>query len=261
VSGLRRAWPALCIAALTLLSGTTLAQDTVRVLSYNIRHGAGMDMQLDLERVAAVIRSLDPDVVLLQEVDLRTRRTGGVDQASLLSDVTDLPHHAFGRFMDYDGGQYGMAVLSSTPILEHWNHRLPDGEEPRTTLAARIRPATEGAEIIFAGIHLYRTEAERFAQAKRLIEIFEAEPAAVVLVGDFNSQPGDAVMRLLGGEWKMPAKPTRAHNTWPADEPRVEIDHVLYRPEQRFAVLEYRVVEETMASDHRPVLIVLEVSR
>jgi endonuclease/exonuclease/phosphatase family metal-dependent hydrolase len=57
------------------------AQDTVRVLSYNVRHGEGMDLVVDLERTAAVIRTLDPHVVLLQEIDSAAGRTGGVDQA------------------------------------------------------------------------------------------------------------------------------------------------------------------------------------
>ena len=261
MSGPRRARTALSIAALALLSDPASAQDTIRVLSYNIRHGVGMDMQLDLERVAAVIRSLDPDVVLLQEVDLHTQRTRQTDQADVLSRLTDLPHYAFGSFMEYDGGQYGMAVLSAAPILDFRNHRLPDGEEPRTTLAARIRPAPDATEIVFAGIHLYRTEAERLAQATELVEIFATEVAPVVLVGDFNSQLDDPVMRLLGASWWTPPKPDGARLTWPADEPRVEIDHVLYRPERRFAVAEYRVVEEPTASDHRPVLIVLVVTR
>jgi endonuclease/exonuclease/phosphatase family metal-dependent hydrolase len=231
------------------------AQDTVRVLSYNILHGAGMDRQLDLERTARVIRTLEPDVVLLQEVDSCTRRTDGIDQAQALAELTGLRHHAFGRFMDYDGGAYGMAILSAAPILALENHVLPQGAEPRSALAARIQPTPSAPEIVFVGIHLYRTEAERFAQANVLVDLFAEEAAPVLLVGDFNSEPGDAVMRLLGTHWKLPAKPSDDRLTWPADEPRREIDHVMYRPEERIGVIEYRVIDERVASDHRPVLL------
>ena len=256
----RCAWARAGLLAAALCGATgAQAQDTLRVLSYNVRHGAGMDLVVDLERTAAVIRALDPHVVLLQEIDSCTARTGGVDQTRELASRTGLPHYAFGRFMTYDGGAYGMAVLSASPLLAHTNHVLPEGDEPRSALAARIRPLAGGPEMVFVGIHLYRTAAERFAQARTLVDVFADEAAPVVLVGDFNSEPGDPVMRLLGEHWKMPAKPTGDRLTWRADAPEVEIDHVLYRPESRFAVVDYRVIDEREASDHRPVLITLVV--
>jgi endonuclease/exonuclease/phosphatase family metal-dependent hydrolase len=250
-------WSLTCVlaAAVGLVPTGAGAQDTVRVLSYNILHGTGMDRQIDLERTAAVIRAVTPDVVLLQEVDSCTGRTYGVAQAQTLAELTGLPHYAFGRFMEYDGGAYGMAVLSASPILEHETHVLPEGAEPRSALAARIRPSPSAPELVFVGIHLYRTEAERFAQAKALVDRFAEETAPVLLVGDFNSEPGNPVMRLLGTQWKLPAKPTDDRLTWPADEPRLEIDHVMYRPEEQFQVIEYRVIDERVASDHRPVLL------
>jgi endonuclease/exonuclease/phosphatase family metal-dependent hydrolase len=255
----RRACPYALLLALATTGSPLAAQDTVRVLAYNIRHGAGMDDSVDLRRAAAVIVAQRPDVVLLQEIDRGTGRTGGVDQARTLAELTGLPYHAFGRFMDYRGGAYGMAVLSATPILDSANHRLPDGEEPRSALAARIRPAPDGPEMVFVGIHLYRTGPERLAQAERLVEVLARESAPVLLVGDFNSEPGDPVLELLAGHWEMPAKAPDARLTFPADEPVKEIDFVLYRPAERFRLLEYRAVDERVASDHRPVLAVLEV--
>ena len=235
------------------------AQDTVRVLSYNIRHGAGMDDSVDLRRAAAVIVSQRPDVVLLQEIDLGTERTGGVDQAAALATLTGLRYHAFGKFMDYRGGAYGMAALSAAPMLDSVTHVLPEGEEPRSALAIRVRPRPGMPELVFVGIHLYRTEDERLAQARRLIDVLAEETAPVFLVGDFNSQLGSPVMDLLARHWHLPAKSREAHLTFPADEPVREIDFVLYRPAERFRLLEYRTVEERVASDHRPALAVFLV--
>lgn len=231
------------------------------MLAYNVRHGAGMDDSVDLRRAAAVIRAQRPDVVLLQEIDVGTARTGGGDQAAALAGLTGLPYHAFGRFMDYRGGAYGMAVLSATPILDSANHRLPDGEEPRSALAVRIRPAPDGPEMVFVGIHFYRTGPERLAQAERVVEILAGEPAPVLLAGDFNSEPGDPVLALLAAHWEMPVKAADARLTFPAGEPVKEIDFVFYRPAEWFRLLEYRVVDERVASDHRPVLAVFEVGR
>jgi endonuclease/exonuclease/phosphatase family metal-dependent hydrolase len=65
-------------------------------------------------------------------------------------------------------------------------------------------------------------------------------------------------MDLIDNYWTLPdkAQPTL---TFPADRPEREIDFIGYRPQDRFEVLEYRVVDERVASDHRPVLMVLRV--
>src|SRR4051794_910403 len=81
-----------------------------RVLTYNIHHGEGTDGRLDLGRIAGVIKSCQADVVGLQEVDQATERSGGVDQAATLSELTGL-HATFGKAIDYRGGAYGLAVL------------------------------------------------------------------------------------------------------------------------------------------------------
>ena len=117
--------------------------DTVRILAYNIHHGAGMDEILDLERVADLIRRVDPDLVALQEIDSATVRTGRVDQAAELGRLTGLTS-LFGRFMEYQGGAYGMALLSRWPVEDFQNLRLPDGAEPRTSVAALVRSPRTG---------------------------------------------------------------------------------------------------------------------
>ncbi len=235
------------------------ALDTLRVLIYNVRHGAGMDLEVDLERTAAVLAAQEPDIVLLQEIDSSTVRTNHVDQAATLARLTQMPHHKFGAFMDYDGGRYGMAVLSAWPILSSTNHRLPDGSEPRSALAVRIQPGDHMPEMVFVGIHLYQTAEQRLAQARQLVSLLDEETVPIFLGGDFNSQPDDPVMRLLDTHWTIPEKSADAYLTLPADTPRVEIDYIMYRPAEPFTVIEHRVIDEPMASDHRPVLLVLTV--
>jgi endonuclease/exonuclease/phosphatase family metal-dependent hydrolase len=90
----------LTLLAFTVGSAhTTHAEPTtvqVRVLSYNIHHGAGTDGELDLPRIANVIRRLKPDLVALQEVDKKTQRSRGVDQAAELGRLTGM-HAVFGK--------------------------------------------------------------------------------------------------------------------------------------------------------------------
>lgn len=229
----------------------------VRVLAYNIRHGAGIDDSIDLRRAAAVINRLHPDVVALQEMDSATMRTDGIDQAKRLGTLTNM-NAVFGGFMAYREGRYGMALLSRYPIVEFTNHRLPDGLEPRTALAMTVRPPGSTGPIVVVGIHLYATEAERLAQAERLIDIFEDDQRPILLVGDFNSQPESPVIDLLSRMWSIPPK-SGNRLTFPSDRPDREIDYVMLRPASRFEVLEYRVIDEPVASDHRPVLLVVRL--
>jgi endonuclease/exonuclease/phosphatase family metal-dependent hydrolase len=230
-------------------------ETTLRILAYNIHHGAGNDEVLDLQRIARLIRSLDPDLVALQEVDSRTERTGRVDQAAELGRMAGMDW-AFGSFMDYQGGEYGMAVLSALPIVDSTNHRLPEGPEPRSSLAVRVQLRGDAGELIFAGIHFYRTAEERMAQARRLLEVLEPEEGPVILAGDFNSTPDSEVMALIGETFAIPDK-GEDHFTFSSDRPEREIDFIVYRPADRFAVVESRVIDEPVASDHRPVFLVL----
>ena len=237
--------------------------DVVRILAYNVKHGLGMDGQVDLERIASVIRSLEPDIVTLQEIDSVTTRTGLEDQAARLGELTGM-RALFGGFMDYRGGRYGMAMLSRYPVVEWENHRLPDGAEPRSALAARVellRPGYgQAPQVVVVGVHLYANAEERLAQAARLLELFADEEAPVILAGDFNSIPDSKVIRLLEdvGGWQRPAKEGQAF-TFPSEIPDREIDFIMFRPGNRFVVREHRVVPETLASDHRPVLLELEL--
>ena len=108
-------------------SETAPARDprTLRVMSYNIHIGVGLDKKSDLARIANVIKAADVDVVALQEVDVRTRRSGtDVDQLAELAKLTGM-HGRFGKGRDFDGGEYGQAILSRQPIKEFTVHKLP----------------------------------------------------------------------------------------------------------------------------------------
>lgn len=243
--------------------------DTLRILAYNIHHGEGMDGVTDLERIAALIREVDPDLVALQEVDSVVARTDGVDQAKVLGELTGLTP-VFGRFMPYQGGAYGMALLSALSLAYSANLRLPDGDEPRTAVSAEVR--TPGGRLLrFTGIHFYRTQEERLAQASRLEERLSADPFSgaragdggldpipEILAGDFNSEPGGAVMTFLGEQWSVLQKGDDRF-TFSSFEPVKEIDFVLVRPTDAFEVLGHHLLDEPVISDHRPLVVDLVV--
>ncbi len=279
---LRRAWW-IGVAVLVLTGGcaeqkngfATVSSSTreaapspvqLRVLTYNIHHGLGMDKRIDLARIADVIRRAEPDLVALQEVDVGTKRSGGVDEAMELARITGM-QPAFGKAMDYDGGQYGEAVLSRFPIERMRVHPLPHApdHEPRCALEVRVRLAGtratgRGGQLLFLATHWdhLKDPAERIQQAKAIAELVAGEPGPVVLAGDLNTTPGSEPLAALGPGWLDTASIDPAPS-FPSGKPDIRIDYIMARPADRWRVISTRVVEESVASDHRPVTAVLEL--
>jgi len=234
----------------------------LRVLSYNIHHGRGSDGRIDLERIAGVIRAADPDLVALQEVDDRTTRSGGIDQRSEIGRLTGL-HAVFGKAMDYAGGGYGVAVLSRWPIESSATHALPFTEphEPRCALEVCVALPDGSGTIRFFGTHLDHTAdpADRIRQAQAIADLVaRGSEEPVVLAGDLNDLPGSETLAVFGEPW-LDATAGDPAPTWPADAPRKKIDYVLAAPADRWRFVSAEVIDERAASDHRPLLVVLEL--
>ncbi|MEZ6032505.1 MAG: endonuclease/exonuclease/phosphatase family protein [Planctomycetaceae bacterium] len=231
---------------------------TLRILCYNIHHGEGADGRLDLARQAAVIRSCDPDLVALQEVDDRTMRTGQVDQTAELAKQTGL----YGRFvhqLDFEGGRYGQAVLSKYPLSEvtvHWLPGMPDRER---RVAGAVSVQIDNCRLLFVTTHLHHNNAEfRRAQTVRLNEIFASEVESVdtfvILAGDLNATPESQPIRILAGQWQSATEGLSDTLTFPADKPERQLDYIFLHPPSRVRVKSVKVLDEPLASDHRPLL-------
>jgi endonuclease/exonuclease/phosphatase family metal-dependent hydrolase len=260
------------IAALVLLglavfaaapAGQTPAARTerVRVLSYNIHHGEGVDKVLDLERIARVIRSVNPDLVALQEVDRRATRSRSVDQPAELARLTGL-EVAFGPNIPLQGGDYGNAVLSRWRILRSENHRLPnvDAGEQRGLLEVHVEaPVTKTPVVVWATHFDHRSnDAERVASAEALRARVRGAPGQpALLVGDLNDVPSSRTLGALAADWAR--SNAQVLPTIPVAKPSRQIDYVLFRPAERWEPIETRVLDEAVASDHRPLFAVLEL--
>jgi len=226
----------------------------LRVLAYNIHHGEGMDDAVDLPRIADVIRSEKPDFVALQEVDKGVNRSGKVNQAMVLGELLGM-YHNFAKFMDYDGGEYGLAVLSKYPILKSHIHRLPVGAEPRVVL--EVEAMVNGKPISFASIHLDWTKSSlRVAQFKALDKALAVRKHPVIVAGDYNAEPDSPTMQLARQSGFIIPK-LNPNLTWPADAPKVEIDYIVIRGMPSIKATS-TVLGERIASDHRPVVGVIQ---
>jgi endonuclease/exonuclease/phosphatase family metal-dependent hydrolase len=251
--------PALALLAVMAVVWPVRAQTDVRVVSYNIKHGLGNDAVLNLERTAEVLRALRPDIVGLQEVDDQATRSGRVPQAERLGARLGL-RHAFGKFMDFQGGAYGLAILTAYPIVSTRSVPLPEGNEPRVALAVEVRlPGDRPLTIVCVHFDWVRDDGFRYAQASKLAEFLDGLTMPYVLLGDFNDVQGSRTLGLFASRATEAAKPSGDRFTFSATEPRQEIDFIFYSPATAFATREVRVIDERVASDHRPVLAVLRV--
>lgn len=248
-------------ALLAILCLPAVAQQTVRVLSYNIHHGEGLDGRIDLARIAGVIRSVDPDVVALQEVDIRTGRSGGVDLLLELARLTGM-QPVFGQTIPHQGGLYGNAVLARFPVAGFANHALA-GREPRGVIDALVSPppGTKGkTSFHFLATHLDLNEPDRLAAAARIEQVVNTWPPGTpaILAGDMNAVPGTKPIQALERIWTE-AKGQGPLLTSPAQAPKRQIDYIFVRPAARWRVIEARVLDEAVASDHRPLFAVVEL--
>jgi endonuclease/exonuclease/phosphatase family metal-dependent hydrolase len=258
---MRRGWSSLLFIAFWF-NTTGPAPLTVRVLTYNIHHGEGMDGAFDLPRLARIIESTTPDLVALQEVDQGTQRASGVNELAELARLTHL-HPAFGKAMDFQGGGYGIAVLSRWPLRHVEIHPLPGppDREPRTSLTVAVRVNRSGPLVQFTSTHLDsgRDFGNRIAQANELNRLLVHDDGVpTILAGDLNSGLQTEVMKILDGDW-MNVSPDDPPPAIPTGRPG-RVDHVLVRPFNGWRVIEATVVDAPIASDHRPVLVVLQWS-
>ena len=257
----------LCSGFLTIASCTTGPESStghppesvsLRVATWNIKHGLGMDGNLDLERIAGVIEGFDADIVALQEVDENVRRSGRIDQAAWLGDRLGM-HASFGSFMDYQGGRYGLAILSRLPIDSSQSWRLTDGHEPRVALAIEVTPAVGHSSIGVVCVHFDWVEDDdyRFTQATETMLRLGSLDSPWIVLGDFNDTPESRTMKGFHALGRDASKPADARKTFPADDPEIEIDFIVTGPADGWEMHEVEVLEESVASDHRPVIAIL----
>ena len=235
------------------------AKPTLRLLTYNIHHARGLDDVLDLRRISRVIRQADPDFVALQEVDVKTTRSGGIDQASELAEQSGMLH-IFGKAIDYAGGDYGQAILSRFPLEDLGKSKLANlpGREQR--IAVSIAATVPGWDRVgFVTTHLDHAHDElRLEQGKQLEKVSDASAKISILAGDLNATPESQVLSEILRTWSIPST-SKAMHTIPANDPKKQLDYILYRSGRRVSVIAYEVIDEPLASDHRPVLLVLQL--
>ncbi len=221
---------------------------SLKIMSWNIRAGLGMDNVRDIARAAAVIKSVEADVVALQEIDRFTKRANGVDQLAELEKGTGLVG-TWCKAIDFEGGEYGVALLSREAPLRVQRIKLPllGKNEQRVLLVA------EFAEYAIGVTHLSLLPEERMAAAE-VLRNFAASPKPFFLAGDWNDVPTSEALRKIRNSFALLSG---REPTYPAPKPDRCIDYIAVsrRHRARYENVTHEVLPEAVVSDHRPVVV------
>jgi len=242
----------------------------IRIATYNIHAGTDLTSQPSISRIAAVIDSMKPDIVLLQEVDRRTTRSRGEDHFEQLQRLTGM-QGAFAKSLDFQGGEYGIAMLSrwridsatTVPlVVEPPQERSGVSHEPRVALHAIVQAPRGPLHVVNTHVNPSATGTFR---KQEMIDILarlrRAVPAdePLILGGDLNSRPTTdeiaAVSLALTDAWTVCG--SGPGYSFPSGVPDRRIDYIFFRHARCLRA----VVPETQASDHRPLLVLLQILR
>ena len=243
------------VFAATIFGCATAPQGngTFRIMSYNIRHGESMERVTDARAAGRVMAAEAPRFVGVQEVDMGTRRVNGADTCRILEQVTGL-HATFAKAIDFDGGEYGNAVLSREVPLDVKRIPLP-GAEPRVLLLC------EFDDCWFGTMHLAVDSEEARMKSIEIIRKAVADCAGkpVFLSGDWNARPSSPVLRGLKEFLSVlsPEDEATFHGGRPTSGARFCIDYIAVDSAHlgKYAVRERRVIPDARTSDHHPVVV------
>ena len=203
-----------------------------------------------MNKLRKALKKQNLDVVGLQEVDNKTRRSKNVDQLKELAAATGL-HAAFAPAMNFDGGRYGVALLSKWPLHNIHRVALPvvSGAEPRVLLWAQAK--IDGEQWTFAVTHFSSSrDAENAVSAHRDQARVLAEALAgrerVIVLADLNSEATSrdlTPLSIIGNFVGLHLGPT-----YPARDPQLRLDHIIL---SRDLVAQQPEVIDLGCSDHR----------
>ena len=213
-------------------SNPLLFKKTLRIMTYNIHVGVGMDKKLDLQRIADVINKEKPDLVGLQEVDRGVKRTEGKDEIAELAKMTRMDY-AFAHNLDFQGGQYGVAILSRF-LLQNVEHQMfANKREAERRWMLHVEVEVDKQLVHFVTTHLdYQYEDGRVFETEQMLKLLSGREGPLIVVADMNDEPtGDAYKMMLGkfaDSW-IASHATGDGFSYPADKPIKRIDYVFYR--------------------------------
>lgn len=221
-------------------------------LSYNLHSGKDSRGAMNLDAMIETIREAQPDLAAVQEVACHVSSAGNIDEAALLRDGLGM-HMLFVPAISYNGGDYGIGLLSRHPILSARAYHIPDipeGErdrwfEHRIILCCDI--GWNGQTITVLTTHLGLSEGERRNGVSLLCRLIDEAKHPVIVAGDLNTRPEESLLQPLLTRVQMHSSAC----TYPEKTPECKIDYILVSPEWH---VENEHPLPSLASDHLPLV-------
>jgi len=288
VSRVASSWRGLSVHSIAGLLDNSSDDTGLKIACYNIAHGRGLatsnwqggtdkQRKTRLDEIADLLRDIDADVVVLNEVDFDSSWSASTNQAAYLAQRAGYAYRAEQRNLDFRvltwKWRFGNAVLSRYPIVQASVVDLPSFSAVETLLAGKKRGVVctidvNGRNVRVVGAHLsHRSEAIRARSAKEIIRIAGSDDVPTMVAGDLNSSPSgfphsrkDAdegnALDVLDASSLFQRRPEHgpvadADLTFHSAQPRSIIDWILVPRDCQ--VIDYRVIPSTL-SDHRPVV-------
>ncbi len=232
----------------------------IKVMTFNIHHGKGMDKQANLHRIAEVVDICEADIIGLNEVDSRfSKRSLYEDQAAWLANQLKMdyffsPSISRSSKRSAEIREYGNALLSRFPIIKKKSHVFNKiaGMEGRSLLDATIRINKQPIQINVT--HLSINPFLHKKQTDFIVSHHHQTANPIILLGDWNMKPGSKGWRKLTGQfqdaWHIGGKGQGC--TYPSPRPRLRLDYIFARHDFKIADAEV-VTKMPVASDHLPV--------
>lgn len=225
------------------------SQDCLRLMTYNIHNTQGLDGKRDIQRIANIILAESPNVVAIQEADSMTMRNLNYQVGELA--VRTGMYGTFAPAVKLGRGGYGVGVLSRERPLKVKRVPLPGGEEKRMLLLVELE------EYIFCCSHLSLTTEDLLNSLAIINNYAKQSEKPFFVAGDFNALPNSEFINLLSVDYDILNDVNEL--TFPADTPDRTIDYIVsWKPTAgNAAVAMSQVMDEPVASDHRPVVVTL----
>lgn len=237
----------------------------LRVATYNIHKGRGLDRRVQIGRIAEVLREIDGDIIALQEVLSIEGKKPKDHQARFIAREMGF-HYRIGENRRLQEGAYGNVTLSRFPLIHTHNYDITQpGREERGCLRTDLQIAPNRVLHVY-NLHLGTSYRERHYQARKLFDLGILKPAnragPRIVLGDFNEWISGLTSRLMKDHFNsIPVRPLFGRSrTYPGFFPLVHLDHIYFDGALDVVkVVVHRSRKALVASDHLPIIVDFQV--
>jgi endonuclease/exonuclease/phosphatase family metal-dependent hydrolase len=252
----------LAFALFAVFFAITASAQELKVMSYNIHHGANAANIDRLDSMAMFIKESGADLIGLQEVDSVCKRSGNIDQMKRLGELTGM-YFAFVRHLAYDGGAYGQGLLSRYPIADIQNHRITllkkNAEKDSRALLSVMVTLPGKRKVSFSSVHFALDAESRMIQSEETINYLKNKKIPVILTGDLNSEPDKPEILNLQKYFATTDKVNLL--TYPEDKPKKKIDYIFVNKDFLLEVKDLKTFNDNKLSDHLPIMCTVTVKQ